>query len=227
MYFFNLVNGDVKMTETTIWEKRLEQVLDRIYKKCLENNVKYYIVGSISTALQGCKIEPKDIDILADTPEGVVFITKLLKEFELPEKVQTDNFEEWHSSNEQPIFINEEPGEIWHSGKWMIDDFKVEVAYYHSESSMKKAEERGCMWENGPEIRSYAREVDFQGFKINVIPLEMQLCTNMFRKIEKRITETVRIFKEQGYNDKLLKKALTNDQYSEIKALLEMDSMLF
>jgi len=61
--------------------KKIKKTLEIIYSKLKDKNIKWVLVGSLSLALQGVKIRPKDIDILTDK-KGAFEINKILKEYQ-------------------------------------------------------------------------------------------------------------------------------------------------
>jgi hypothetical protein len=50
--------------------------------------------------------------------------------------------------------------------------------------------------------------IPFKDMELPVIPLEIQLETNMNRNLEQRINEIIKIFRSKGYNEKLINYAL-------------------
>lgn len=62
--------------------QKIIEALRIIDQKLKDQKIKWVLVGSTSLALQGVKIKPKDIDILADK-EGAFKLNELLKEYEI------------------------------------------------------------------------------------------------------------------------------------------------
>ena len=89
--------------------KKIKKALEIIYSKLKNKNIKWVLAGSLSLALQGVKIRPKDIDILTDK-KGALLINKILKEYEVrPVRFQRSEFFESYF------------------GEFRINDVKVEV----------------------------------------------------------------------------------------------------
>jgi len=73
--------------------QRVLQVLRLLSEEFRKANVRWVLAGSLSLALQGVRIEPRDIDILTNR-QGVFKINGILKKYEVKsvEYSQTDKF---------------------------------------------------------------------------------------------------------------------------------------
>ncbi len=205
------------------WEKYLEIFLKHTNQYAIQNDIEFIIVGSVCTALQGCNIIPNDLDVLATKQEYVHPLADLMQQYELDHS-PTDKFnDDWLSSKEQRVIsiVNEQGTDEWYFARWLIDAFKIEIASIEDEGAVERSRNLGNIWENGPDMYPYAKKIEYKGYKIKVIPLELQLSTCLFRNQQDRIDEIIRVFNEQGYDKELLIKGLTEDQYKKIKQRLE------
>jgi hypothetical protein len=62
--------------------QKIKEAIKLIYNRLKDKKIKWVLVGSMSLALQGVKIKPKDIDILTDK-EGAFRVNKLFKNYEV------------------------------------------------------------------------------------------------------------------------------------------------
>lgn len=200
------------------WQQALKIFLDYTYKSCSQQNMPYILTGSAATAIQHCPLIPGDIDILAKNPETVDTIAELMVDFECDE-FPSDDIELWCSSKKSRVFIidNKEQDEMWHMGRWFVKNVKIEVAFMVSQSTLDESREANYIWENGPDMYPYTKKISFFGYDLNVIPLEIQLTTNLLRNLPERVSQIVDILRKEGYSDSLLRRALTPDQYDDIK----------
>lgn len=72
-----------------LWQKGLEIFLEKTNHYAIKNGIDHIIVGSVCTALQGCKITPNDLDILALKPEYVHSLANLMVKYELEQSPTT------------------------------------------------------------------------------------------------------------------------------------------
>ncbi|MHA1675047.1 MAG: hypothetical protein ACTSYI_15630 [Promethearchaeota archaeon] len=210
------------MSPTDNWRAALKDFLDKTYQGCAQKQYEFVLVGSAATAMQNCRIQPKDIDILAKSPETVKFIADLMSDFEIDE-FPSDDIDLWYSSKQSRVFIikNKERNEMWHMARWMVQGVKIEVSYMASLSTLDDSHEAGYIWENGPDMYPHVKHLDFGGYDIGVVPLEIQLSSNYLRKLNDRVGEIARIFHSSGFNKNLLQQALTSEQYQDF--LLRME----
>jgi len=201
--------GDKLMTNPTELEEKLELFLQQTHQSCLDAGFEYIICGSMATYLQGCQIIPGDIDILSLNPEGVKYIVNLMSEYEAEES-PSSQIEDWLSTSKDRVFeIQSESGnEQWYMARWIIDGVKVEIAFIKSDGSVKRSREKGYIWENGPDMYQHARVMDFRGYQINVVPLEIQIVTNMQRGLEDRVNAILKTLNKKDADYSLIKKAI-------------------
>jgi hypothetical protein len=130
--------------------KRIQKALEIIYSKLKDKKIKWILAGSLSLALQGVKIRPKDIDIITDK-KGALLMNKLLKEYEVkPVKFQrSELFESYF-------------------GKFKIDEVKIEIM-----GNLK--EKRGKRWVSFSKRLKSPDFVKIGEIKLPVSPLIDQL----------------------------------------------------
>jgi len=73
--------------------KKLIDALKQIARDLSTHKIKWVLVGSLSLALQGVRIDPKDIDILTDK-EGALKLNKIWEKYKIKnvEFGETDRF---------------------------------------------------------------------------------------------------------------------------------------
>jgi hypothetical protein len=82
------------------------------------------------------------------------------------------------------------------------------------------SEEGAGIWEAGPEIWPYVRRIAFAGHPVPVVPLEIQLETNLSRGLEQRTAGTIAVLKRDGYDRELVRKALSREHQEQFEALM-------
>ena len=110
---------------------------------------------------------------------------------------------------------------MWHMARWMVFGVKIEVSFMASLSTLDESREAGYIWENGSDMYPHIKNLEFQGYNIRVVPLEIQLPSNYLRKLHDRVGEIARLFHSSGFNKNLLQQALTSEQYQDF--LLRME----
>jgi hypothetical protein len=160
------------------------------------------VVGSAATALQGCRLEPQNIDLLTQKAGSVFRFAEALRPFAAAES--TGDF--FLSTPARPVFVGPMGGLDWHFGRWMIAGLTVEVAHiappegYDSFSGP-------IVWECGPAIWPHHSRTAFAVYSVPVVPLEFQVGTNLDRGRTEhgedclgRVREVARVFRENGYD---------------------------
>ncbi|HUU77341.1 MAG TPA: hypothetical protein VMX55_03290 [candidate division Zixibacteria bacterium] len=207
--------------EKNTWKDILTKFLDVCYELLKENNFKWAIMGSVATNLQGCDLEPNDIDILVEKPETVYFISSLFSVFFGEKKNITpfDKNDTWISSKEQPVFRGKDQWNFrWTYAKWKIEELFIEIT--HKLPPENHPNKLHSIWESGPNIWPYVKDVTFGKYQIPVLPLEIQLETNFERGFNERVKQIIDIFKKQGYDQKLIKKALKEENLERFNRML-------
>ena len=201
--------------------------LEKCIKELEENGLEWVVIGSLASYLQGCDIIPNDVDIVPKTPETVQFICNFMNDFMLKEKSKADTIDKekeeelWFSSKEKPIDQSiDEWGFEWVFARWLINEIKVEIAHITPPDGFREKSEG--IWEAGPEIWSYIRKVPYRNYQIPVVPLEIQLETNLERKLEGRVKEIISILNKEGCNKEILEKAINKKNRNSIANLLKV-----
>ncbi|NHJ86702.1 MAG: hypothetical protein FK734_14655 [Asgard group archaeon] len=204
------------------WIQALNQFLGKIYQQSHMEKIDWAIIGSGATYLQGCNIKPNDIDILVKNPESVEIIAYMLEDYYKSSEsksntIQGEESEElWLSTKDKPVDISVDDWNFkWVFSRVLIGNIKVETA--HITAPQDHFLLTTGIWEAGPKIWPYIKFVNYQGYSIPVIPLEIQLATNINRGLEDRSNEIIAILKRDGFNLELLKESLTSDSFNAIQ----------
>jgi hypothetical protein len=120
------------------------------------------IIGSVASALQGCQLTPRDLDLLAIRPEEVVRFAELMWAYAPKRAEEPTDHADWLSSEEEPLSIGpDDLGFLWHFGRWLIDGVKVEMAHIVAPAGFPTSADAAGIWEAGPEIWPHIRRVPF------------------------------------------------------------------
>lgn len=187
--------------------------------------IRWAIIGSAATAIQGCAVSPNDIDILVHDPEGVYRFAHLLSDYAPARCAYQPGDEAWQSSQELLVSADNEPNEYgyrWHFCRFIINNIKVEVAHIEPPKGFKMAKDGAGIWEAGPEIWPYIRRQAFQNYEVSVVPLEIQLETNVERGLAGRIEEIISRLKAQGYDREFLQLSLSAKNWEKMAVIFEM-----
>lgn len=191
------------------WSKALEIVCEH----CLgtETEGKWIIVGSVASVLQGAVMAPQDLDLYVRSAEDAVKLASMLEPLSLIHKsVQPHGAGGWLSSAEEPLYTQSfASGFTWTKGKWVISGFEVELVHISDSAGIPDSEDGAGIWEGGPSIWRYARQLPWAGYPVSVVPLEIQLESNLRRQRADRVEAILRAFKDIGYDRSLLQKALS------------------
>ncbi|MCR8656632.1 hypothetical protein [Paenibacillus endoradicis] len=201
------------------WDNALETFCELYYKSNLKCD--WILVGSVSSVLQTAQMIPNDIDIYVKNKEDVSKLASLLSTYSITKKSERSYFEsEWLSSVEDPYFTQTFPsGFTWTKGKWMINQFNVEVVHIADSAGIPDSDTGEGIWEGGKYIWSLATHVEFRNYNIPIVPLEIQLESNLRRNRQDRVDTIIHTMKNCGYNNELLKKALSHNHYDRFKEL--------
>lgn len=203
------------------WRKSLGLFLEKVYNKLQAREVDWVIIGSVATVLQGCNVSPNDLDILVKFPESVKIISEYLEEYFHETKItrnsiQTENENDlWFSTKEKPIDICIDTWQFeWIFSRVLIEGVKVEIAHITAPKGHSML--KNGIWEAGPKIWSYIKKVPYNNYSIPVVPLEIQLSTNLNRNLKQRVDTILEVLKVEPLNKELLQKVLSVEQYSSI-----------
>jgi len=204
-------------------EKSWKSALSKVCEIYIQSNTKidWILVGSVGSVLQGCKMEPGDIDIYVKHNEGVSQFAELLNEFSLPTKSEARHVNDWLSSKEEPVFNQTFlTGFTWTKGRWKINGFNVEVVHISNSAGIPDSLTGDGIWEGGQYIWSHFKNVRIGEYTIPTVPLEIQLESNLRRQRQDRIKSILYTIIHNGYDEKLIKKALSSHNlsyfYSEV-----------
>ncbi|URN93751.1 MAG: hypothetical protein NAG76_18255 [Candidatus Pristimantibacillus lignocellulolyticus] len=202
------------------WESALETFCELYHHSSV--NCDWIIVGSVSSVLQGAKMIPNDIDIYVRNKEDVSKLAFLLSPYSIITKSELSYYDsEWLSSIEEPYYTQTFPsGFSWTKGKWMINGFNVEVVHISDSAGIADSDKGEGIWEGGKYIWSLAKQVEFGDYSIPIIPLEIQLESNLRRDRPDRVESIINAMKTNGYSKELLTKALSINNYVGVKELL-------
>lgn len=207
------------------WQSVLEQVLGISYDSLERDGVQWAIIGSVASVLHGCQIPPNDIDFLAVKPEGVYRFAELMSAYAPPKCEYPPGDDNWRSSGELPVTSGPDPyGFMWHFARWYVDSFKVEIAHIVAPRGYPTSSDGAGIWEAGPEIWPYLRNVPFADYQVPLVPLEIQLETNLKRGLKDRVEEIIAIFQRNGYDRALIQKSLSSEHLKTFETLSENSS---
>lgn len=207
--------------DTKAWEPILEAVLERVCPAEDEGSLRWAVIGSVATALQGCRVEPRDIDFLARQPDEVFRFAACMAVYAPPVCPLPPGDPMWVASAERSVDVSTDAyGFRWHFARWIVDGVKVEVAHISPPPRFRTSADGAGIWEGGAEIWPHVVWTPFEGRTIPVVPLEIQLATNLSRGLENRVSEIVAVFRRRGYDRGLLDRALRVETRARVDALL-------
>jgi hypothetical protein len=203
------------------WRTALERVLQTLNSPREGKQVRWAVVGSVASVLQGCHIRPGDLDLLAKEPKDVYRFAELMADFAPDRCEHPPGHQHWHSSAASPVTAGpDEYGFTWHFGRWHVDGFEVEMAHITAPEGFPTSSDGAGIWEAGPEIWHYVRTISFAGYGVPVVPLEIQLQTNLTRGLTERAEEIARVLRVDGYDQALIQQALSRERAGAFDALL-------
>lgn len=191
------------------WDRALKAFCEIYAESSME--VDWIVVGSVGSVLQGARMAPNDLDIYVHDSDDVARITSLLSRFNRKTKSELSYFDpEWLSSDEEPLFTQSFPsGFTWTKAKWKLEGFPVEVVQISNSAGIPDSESGEGIWEGGKYIWKTANKVDFAPFTVPVVPLEIQLESNVRRDRQDRMDAIVDALLTNGYDKELLSRALS------------------
>ncbi|WP_172198724.1 hypothetical protein [Saccharibacillus qingshengii] len=198
-------------------------VLPIVARKINQTGIPYVIGGSMAAVINGCtSIQPNDIDVILQNP---VDVEKLISAFEgflgEPQPTENPDMSTWISTKSHRVLTFEDPSNhIWTFARLLIQGVKVEIANIKPAHDIEYVPETG-IWENGPAIWPYIKQVTMEDTPIPVLPLEIQLETNLNRGLEDRIASILDVFRRKGYDAELLKFSLSKENHLKMKEILD------
>ncbi|MBN1483678.1 MAG: hypothetical protein JXA37_03065 [Chloroflexia bacterium] len=206
------------------WRSALETVLQVVSEPLARERARWAVVGSVASALQGCPVQPGDIDFLALEPAGVYRFAELMAAYTPARWDEPVDAPGWRSSAEKPLSVGpDDYGFFWHFARWFIDGVKVEIAHIAPPEHLPTSADAAGIWEAGPEIWPHLRQVAFAGYSLPVAPLEIQLQTNLQRGLAERAQQIVDLFARQGYDAALLQRSLSAANREAFERMLERE----
>jgi hypothetical protein len=203
------------------WQQTLQRVLNLIATPLDREQVRWALIGSAATALQGCTVQPNDLDFLTQTPAGTYRFAELLAAEMPPTCPDPESELGWYSSQAEPVRAGPDPyGYSWTFTRWYLDGCKVEAAHIVPPAD---AQPRRGIWEAGPDIWPYVRTVSRHGYTVPVVPLEIQLGTSLQRRLIARTRVIVQTLGTQGFDEPLLRQCLSPAQWKRIAPQLTAD----
>lgn len=197
------------------WESVLDEVVGRLAGPLARAGFAWSLAGSTATAIQGCAVVPRDIDLLLKEAEGVDALATLMQRYAPRACDAIVGSEAWFSSVTKPIAAQRDSdGFRWYWGRWLVQGFKVEGAHILAPDRLQGSEPG--IWENGPEIWTLHRLVRFKGHRIRVPPLEVQLATCARRGLADRVEAIVKALMRDGADPELLKRSLSGPQFRDL-----------
>ncbi|WP_410769415.1 hypothetical protein [Fontibacillus sp. BL9] len=191
------------------WSQALKTFCDLYSESNL--TTEWIIVGSVGSVLQRAMMEPNDLDIYVRRREDVDQLATLMKEFNLESKSGLSYSDPgWLSSDEEPYFTQSFPsGFTWTKGKWKIHDFHAEVVQISNPAGIPDSVDGEGIWEGGKYIWDLTKKVEFENHWVPVVPLEIQLESNIRRNRQDRADAILNALLTHGYDRPLLNKALS------------------
>ncbi|ULL19098.1 hypothetical protein DVH26_34505 [Paenibacillus sp. H1-7] len=201
------------------WKHALTIVCERYAQS--KSRIEWILVGSVGSVLQGCNMTPGDLDIYTRHREGIKEFAELLQPYALETKSVEPHGDRWLSSAVEPTFTQTfDSGFSWTKGRWNIDGFQVEAVHISNSAGIPDSLQGDGIWEGGQFIWSLYKNVNAGPCTVAVVPLEIQLESNLRRKRTDRIHSIMEALGQSGYSQELIEKALSKDHlqwfYSEI-----------
>jgi hypothetical protein len=198
------------------------KVVEIIARKLTNECVRYVFAGSVSSFIQGCEIAPGDIDLLVPESNDVHKVALILGEFINENSNNEETLDEsWFSTVASPIkTFTDFADNQWTFARLMVHGMKLVVANIQSKIQNEYIYGSG-FWENGPQVWEHINFLPYLDLSLPVIPLEIQLETNMNRNLESRIKEISRVLQARGYNEGLINYALNEGNRVRFQEILK------
>ncbi len=201
------------------YERTLQVVLNLSCGVLRREGVRWALVGSAATALQGVEIVPGDLDLLTMTPRGVYTFARLMSFHNASRSPAPVGTEDWLSTPGLPVSADEPDPQktVWHFGRWLVEGFKVEVAHIEPPADFfDRYEPRMGIWEGGPQVWPHIKLVQYRGCDVPVVPLEIQLQTSMSRGLMGRAEAIAGVLHRRGYDADLLAVSLSAEHRAKL-----------
>lgn len=169
-------------------------------------DIVWIVAGSAASLIQGCNLQPHDIDILVKRSDDVDKIAHLFTDF-LPESNQPLIFNKnWISTKEIAVYYMNGDKDKWSYARLNIHGIQIEIS---NTASHEYLELSPVVWE----IRRYE---NYHGMSIPVVPLELQLHSNHEMKKLDRISKIKDVIKLKNLDLQFLENYLTDSDYRQL-----------
>jgi hypothetical protein len=202
------------------WQRALTAFLDLYSESNLTSQ--WIIVGSVGSVLQQARMIPNDLDIYVRTMEDMQQLSALFKHYHLQSKSELSYYDpEWHSSEEEPYFTQTfSSGFTWTKGKWKVEGCSIEVVQISDSAGIPDSDTGEGIWEGGRYIWDLAKPIVFENRTIPVVPLEIQLESNLRRQRQDRADAIIEALLTHGCNRDILQRALSTTHYEKVSKIL-------
>ena len=182
------------------WERALE-----LFSSSAGDRVRWMLVGSAATRVQGVAVDPGDVDVLVhpDTSDDdLSAVAGSLAPFAAAEPVSQDPGS-FLSTVDQPLVATADG--TWLFGRWIVEGCKLEVARIRADLGPAVVVET-----MGTAVWATCRTVPWQGHELPVVPLEVQLATIISRGLDERARAVRARFEVSGPDEALLAQAMVD-----------------
>lgn len=169
-----------------------------------QTDARWMLVGSAGCAVRGVAVVPGDIDILAATAQDVTTLAAAMAPF-VAASSPADDPGSFLSTSERPC--GEWPGvdEFWRLGRWVVAGTKVEVAY------IWLAQQEGALAETyGDRVSGASEVVEWHGFSVPIVPLEVQYVTLLSRSSQSRLDLVEAYLRDRGFDAALIEQSMSD-----------------
>ncbi len=180
----------------------LERALLEISNVLLEAGVRWVLVGSTASCLNGLSLKPEDIDVIVETDKVFEVDEIFASKFMPIRRVQ-------YSSN--GVYSS-------HYGIFKVGNVKVEVM-----ADLTICGKYGCLKVEFEDLYSCSKNIDIREAIVKVAPLEWQLVANIIipGKME-RVKSIINFLKTKGVNIEVLNNVLKHAPVKTRKAVIEL-----
>lgn len=192
--------GPVHNAAVKGWERALEAFVSDV-----GSALRWMLVGSAATCVQGVAVEPGDVDVLVHpqtSDEAMAAAVEAFERFSATGPVSQDP-DLFLSTPNQPLVAT--PDGVWLFGRWMVDGFKLEVARIRIDLGPTAVIET-----MGTAVWDTQRTVSWRGHAVPVVPLEVQLATMTWRGLGERASAVRARLAEPGTDAALLAQAMAD-----------------
>jgi hypothetical protein len=188
--------------------KKWQMTLKTICEALDQQPITWIVVGSVASAIRGCAFEPRDLDLLAPDYASLEQLASLVT----AQLGETEN---------EPILTQEFPGGFkWHKRFWHADGFEIDASFIESGGGIPDSEDGSGVWEGGKLIWKYVEGANFEGFRVPVPPLCVQLESQLRRGQAEKAQEVRRVLLAQGYDRDLARRCLSPEGFAYLTASL-------